>query len=74
MPRHRWWQIFLYLMLFGAVIEVAQYSMHVGRNGDPRDLLANAAGLSLGLLVGWLGVSRWPDLVAWVFRRRDVAR
>jgi len=73
-PRHRWWQIFLYLMLFGAVIEVAQYSMHVGRNGDPRDLLANAAGLSLGLLVGWLGVSRWPDLVAWVFRRRDVAR
>ncbi len=42
-PRRNWWKIFLYLMLFGVAIEVAQYYMHAGRNGDPRDLLANVA-------------------------------
>ena len=29
---------------------------------------------SLGLLVGFLGVSRWPELVAWIFRRREPAQ
>jgi hypothetical protein len=72
-PRRRWWKIFLGLLLFGAVIEVAQSLMHLGRNGDPRDMLANLVGISTGLLVGFLGISRWPDLVAWVLRRREVA-
>ena len=72
-PRRRWWKIFVGLLFFGAVIEVAQYLMHVGRDGDPRDMLANLVGVSGGLLVGYLGVSRWPDLVAWVLRRREVA-
>jgi VanZ family protein len=71
--RRRWWTIFLGLMIFGAVIEAAQYLMHVGRDGDPRDLLANCVGVSLGLVVGFLGVSRWPDLLAWALRQRGVA-
>jgi glycopeptide antibiotics resistance protein len=69
-PRRHWWRIFLYLMLFGVAIEVAQYCMHAGRNGDPRDLLANVAGVSLGLLVGWMGLARWPELVSWLATRR----
>ncbi len=73
-PRRRWWLIFVGLMIFGAVIEVAQHFMHVGRNGDPRDLLANCIGASLGLLLGFGGVSRWPDLLAWALRQRGVAR
>lgn len=73
-PRRRWWKIFLYLLIFGAVIEFAQYSMHVGREGDPRDVIANSAGVCLGLLAGLLGVSRWPEFVAWVFRRREAVR
>jgi len=72
-PRRNWWKIFLYLLIFGAVIELAQYLMHAGREGDPRDVLANAAGAVLGLLAGWAGMCRWPDLVAWVFRRRESA-
>ena len=72
-PRRNWWKIFLYLLIFGAVIELAQYFMHAGREGDPRDVLANAAGAVLGLLAGWAGMGRWPDLVAWVFRRRESA-
>jgi VanZ family protein len=72
-PRRRWWKIFLALVMFGAVIEVAQYFMHLGREGDPRDVLANSVGTSLGLLLGLVGVSRWPELLAWVLRRREAA-
>ncbi len=69
-PRRGWWKIFLYLMLFGVAIEVAQYYMQAGRNGDPRDLVANVAGVLLGLLVGWMGLARWPELVSWLVTRR----
>jgi hypothetical protein len=73
-PRARWWKIFVSLMVFGALIEVLQHVMQVGRNGDPRDLLANGVGISIGLLAGLLGVARWPELVAWVVRRGVPAR
>ena len=63
-PRRGWWKIFVFLLLFGAAIEVAQYTMHVGREGDPRDVVANSCGALLGLLVGWIGVSRWPEWLA----------
>jgi VanZ family protein len=69
-PRRSWWKIFLFLMLFGVAIEVAQHFMHVGRNGDPRDLVANVAGVSAGLLLGWMGLARWPELVSWLVGRR----
>jgi len=68
-PRRGWWKIFFFLLLFGVAIEIAQYSMHAGREGDPRDVLANSAGALLGLFAGFLGVARWPELVAWVLRR-----
>lgn len=68
-PRRRWWKIFVLLLLFGTAIEIAQYFMHAGREGDPRDVVANSIGALLGLLVGFLGVARWPELVNWVLRR-----
>jgi VanZ family protein len=73
-PRRNWWKVFLFFLLFGAVIEVAQHFMHMGREGDPRDVLANGAGTLIGLLVGWIGVSRWPELLTWAFRRREPVR
>ncbi len=68
-PRRGWWKIFVFLLLFGVAIEFAQYSMHEGREGDPRDVVANSAGALLGLLLGFLGVARWPELVAWAAKR-----
>ena len=38
----------------------------------PRDVVANSAGALLGLIAGWLGLSRWPDLAAWLLGRRAV--
>jgi len=73
-PRRNWWKIFLYLLLFGVGIEIAQYTMHMGREGDPRDVIANSAGALLGLLAGFLGVSRWPVLVARAVGRKGIAQ
>ena len=50
-PRRGWWKIFVFLLLFGIAIEFAQYYMHVGREGDPRDVIANSLGAALGLLL-----------------------
>ena len=69
-PRSRWWKIFVFLLLFGIAIEFAQYYMRAGREGDPRDVVANSAGAVLGLLAGRLGLSRWPEFAAWLLGRR----
>jgi VanZ family protein len=60
-PRRSWWKIFVFLLLLGGAIELAQHSMHVGREGDARDLVANSCGAGLGLALGWLGLARWPQ-------------
>jgi VanZ family protein len=59
--RRSWWKIFALLLLLGVGIEVAQNLMHVGRQADVRDVLANCAGAALGLLLGWAGLSRWTQ-------------
>jgi VanZ family protein len=69
-PRRGWWKIFVFLLLFGTAIEFAQYYMHMGREGDPRDVLANSCGAALGLLLARLGLSRWPEFAAWLLGRR----
>jgi VanZ family protein len=72
-PRSRWWKIFVLLLLFGIVVEFAQYYMNVGRNGDPRDVVANSAGALLGLLAARLGLAHWPLLAAALLGQRRAA-
>jgi len=72
-PRHRWWKIFVFLLLLGAGIEVAQFHMHMGREGDVRDVLANGLGAALGLLLARLGLARWPEAAAWLIGQRRAA-
>ena len=69
--RKSWWKIFVGLLLMGIVIEFAQHYMGLGREGDPRDVVANSAGALLGLVAGWLGLSRWPELAAWLLGQRS---
>jgi VanZ family protein len=63
-PRRSWWKIFVFLLLLGVAIEFAQYYMNLGRQGDVRDVIANCAGAVLGLLLAWLGLSRWTQWAA----------
>lgn len=69
-PRRSWWKIFVFLLLMGVAIELAQHFTHWGREGDPRDVLANSMGAALGLLAARLGLARWPELAAWLLGRR----
>ena len=71
--RRSWWKIFVFLLALGVAIEFAQYFMNVGREGDPRDVVANSAGALLGLALGGLGAARWPELAAWLLGRRREA-
>ena len=69
-PRRDWWKIFVFLLLFGIAIEFAQYFMHAGREGDVRDVLANATGAGLGLGLARLGLARWPEWAARLLGRQ----
>ena len=64
--RRSWWKIFLFLLVMGSLIEYAQYAMQWGRDGDPRDVVANSLGAGLGLTLGWLGLARWPEFGSWL--------
>jgi VanZ family protein len=69
-PRSRYLRIGLGLGLLGLAIELLQQVMGLGREGDPVDLLADFAGIVVGL---WLGASvagGWaPRLESWLDRK-----
>jgi len=67
--RRSWWKIFVFLLLLGTAIEIAQYSMHAGREGDWRDVVANSLGAVVGLAVGWIGLARWPQVIERILGR-----
>ena len=46
--------IFVSLSAFGGLIEMAQWTMRMGRSGDWYDLLADIAGAVYGIILAWL--------------------
>jgi VanZ family protein len=64
-PRPRWWKIFVFLLCFGVVVEIAQYSMDLGREGEVGDVVANNLGALTGLALARAGLANWP---AWFAR------
>lgn len=61
----RYWLVGLGLMALGGSMEIAQGLMHNGRSAEWLDMVANTAGIVVGLLVAWLGLGRW---LVWVER------
>lgn len=55
----RYLRLALALVGLGIAVEIAQGAMGVGRTADMRDVLANASGIALGLIIAVLGVSGW---------------
>ena len=58
------------LLLFGAGIELLQAWMGLGREADVMDLLANATGIVLGLLLAISPVGRWTRVAEDLLQRR----
>jgi len=53
-----WWRLAMGLLFFGAIIEVCQY-FTVHRTAEWQDLLADAIGIALGLLISAAGTGGW---------------
>jgi VanZ family protein len=65
--RPRWWLVMVGLLGLGLSMEVAQYLMHTGRMAEGYDMVANAAGVLAGLLLGGLLTGGWAQRVeSWV--------
>jgi VanZ family protein len=68
--RRGWWKILLFQFLLGVFIEVSQSFMHLGREADVFDCIANLLGAGLGLLLARAGLERWPQVAASILGRR----
>jgi aminopeptidase YwaD len=55
---HAGWAVLVGCVLFGGLIEVLQYVMHVGRQAEWTDLVGDSLGAALALLVV-VGAQRW---------------
>lgn len=71
--RRSYWRIAVGLLIFGIIIELCQRAL-IYRTADLRDLAADAAGISLGLGIAWLGVGGWSlKFEDWIVHRRQKA-
>ena len=70
-PRSRYWVVALGLILLGVFIEFAQAAMHMGREGDVRDVIANSTGIGVGLLLALAGLGGWAQWLDRWTRGRD---
>jgi VanZ family protein len=66
--RDLFWLV-LALLAFGGLIELAQEFMRLGRDGDPRDLLADAVGVLVGLLLAMTPLGQWARWIERPLRR-----
>jgi VanZ family protein len=61
--RSRYPVIAVLMLLFGGGIEIAQGAMHLGRDEDIMDWLADAVGIACALAVLYLGLGSWTRWV-----------
>jgi len=72
-PRSRYWVVALGLFLMGVTIEFAQAAMHMGRQGDVRDVIANSAGIAAGIALAFAGLGGWAQWIdGWTRGRATV--
>jgi VanZ family protein len=61
--------LFVALVAFGGLIELAQEWMNLGRHAEFADLLANIAGTTVGVAVAATALGRWAGHVESLFSR-----
>jgi VanZ family protein len=62
-PRTRYGRVVVGLLTLGAAVEVAQGVMQMGRSAELLDMLANAAGVGVGLLLALALTGTWARRV-----------
>ena len=69
-PRRTWPWLAIALLSLGLILEVLQGAMHVQRIADPRDMLANTAGVGIGIALAFAGAASWAQRLEKWFARR----
>jgi VanZ family protein len=68
-PRSRYAVIALGLFLLGIAIEWAQGAMHLGRQADFKDVVANCIGIAAGLALATVWLGGWAQRIeSWAKR------
>jgi len=62
-PRARYWQVVTGLLALGLGVEIAQGAMRLGRSAELFDMVANAAGIGVGLLLALALTGGWAQRV-----------
>jgi VanZ family protein len=62
-PRSRYWKVVAGLVALGLGLEVAQGAMQLGRTADAFDMVANAAGVGVGLVLALMVTGNWARRV-----------
>lgn len=70
-PRSRYVVIALGLFAMGVAIEWAQGAMHVGRQSDYHDVIANTLGIVAGLVLAALWLGGWAERIDGWARGRE---
>jgi VanZ family protein len=67
--RPHYWKIFVALACLGLALELLQFAMHRGRQGELLDMVANLTGVAAGLGLGaWLTGGWVLRVEAWLAR------
>ena len=70
--RGRYPVIAVLMLLFGGGIEIAQGAMRLGRDEDIMDFVADAVGISVALVLLYLGLGAWTRWVErFIWRTRE---
>jgi len=59
-PRRRYWRVGLAMLGMGILVEILQGAMHMGRQEDVMDVVADLFGVVPGLLLALTPLGRWP--------------
>jgi len=66
-PRTRYWKVVAGLLALGLGLEIAQGVMQLGRSAELLDMVANATGVGVGLLLAIALTGNWARRVeAWL--------
>lgn len=68
-PRRSYWKVGLAMLAMGALVEVLQGAMNVGRQADVMDLLADLIGIVPALLLALTPFGQWPRWIERVLVR-----
>ncbi len=69
-PRTRYWLVVSGLLALGLAVEIAQGVMQLGRSAEFFDMVANAVGVGVGLLLALALTGGWARRVeSWLSRR-----